>query len=82
MESKIKEYPEIDYEFFYIDGPMQSNMRLKFYSIVTTLTGEKIDVRESFEYHSKTNIEDVPKIIEFTNKFHQMCQKYINEWKQ
>jgi hypothetical protein len=79
---KIKEYPEVDYDFFYIDGPMQSNIRLKFYSIVTTRSGEKLDVRELFEYHTNTNhIKDIPKIIEFTNRFHQMCQKYINEYK-
>lgn len=77
----VKHYPEIDYEYYFLDALLRSNIRIKFRSIVTTLSGDKVEVFDSYDFYTKTNTENIPKIIECTNRFHQMCQKYINEWK-
>jgi len=72
-----KIYPEVEFKFAIVN---KDSLHINFTTFCKCNNGEVIDVSERYIHKHEDPIKLIQLIIECTNRFHQMCQKYIEEY--
>ena len=76
VRSEIKKYPEIDFNFYLIGD----TAFLQIASVIKNTNDEELIVADKFNFDATDKVYLCTTLIEATDRFHRMCQKYINEY--
>lgn len=77
VRSEIKKYPEIDFNFYLIEN----TAFLQLASVIKNTNNGDLIVADKFNFDATDSVYLCITLIEATDRFHQMCQKYMKEWK-
>ena len=74
----MKRYPEIEYDFIFIDDTV---VMIRFATIILDVDEGPVEYRDKFEFSIDDKNDLVGSVIKATNHFHYIAQKHIKEWK-
>jgi len=78
MSSEIKRYPEINSNFYLIGD----TAFLQLASVIDKTNKGDLIVADKFNFDATDKFYLCTTLIEATDRFHRMCQKYINEYEE
>lgn len=74
-----KLYPHIDYNFGIVDHVTHRIGHFRFMTVIKANNGELLDVIENYQHPIVDESTTCMFSIEATNRFHIICQNYINQ---